>query len=223
MKERFSDRLHQLASPIWQAQHEHPFVRGIGDGSVAREQLEFWVRQDYLFLIEYARLFAIASARAPVVEEMRRFAWLAIETLDTEMELHRGYAAEFGISEAQLDGEQKAPTTQAYTDFLLRTASLGDYAELVAALLPCMWGFSEIGRRLQEQGVPADPLCARWVEMYASPEFAELADWCRGVLDGLAEGLLAEHRARLTDAFLTSSRYELMFWDMAVRLERWAI
>ncbi len=142
MAARFTDSLRQAAEPIWRAQHEHPFVRAIGDGTVDSEQLKFWVRQDYLFLKEYVRLFATAAARAPDLETLAAFARLAQETLATEMSLHRAYAAEFGISEAALAAEQKAPTTQAYTDFLLRVAALGDFAELVAALLPCIWGFS---------------------------------------------------------------------------------
>ena len=72
-----------------------------------------------------------------------------------------------------------APTTRAYTDFLVRIAATGDYAELVAALLPCMWGFSEIGLTLAARGLPADQRYAKWVRIYADPEFAALAGWCR--------------------------------------------
>jgi thiaminase/transcriptional activator TenA len=223
MSERFTDRLRSLADGIWQAQHMHPFVRAIGTGTVDRGQFEYWLRQDYLFLIEYGRLLALAAARAPDLDTMRRLAHLTEETLSTEMDLHRSYAADFGIDAAGLEAEQKSPTTQAYTDFLLRTASLGDYAELVAALLPCMWGFSEVGLELKRAGVPAEPLCARWIEMYASDEFAELAGWCRDLLDDLAEDLPAALQTRLVDAFLTSSRYELRFWDMAAAMERWPL
>lgn len=219
--EHFSDRLRAAADEIWRAQHAHPFVRAIGDGTVDMKQFAYWVRQDYLFLIDYARLFAVAVSRAPDLASMTAFARLCFETLDTEMALHRAYAAEFAITEADLESETKAPTTQAYTDFLLRTAALGDYAELVAALLPCMWGFSEIGARLKERGLPKQPQCAAWIEMYAAPEFAELAGWCRDLLDAAAAGLPESHLRRLEAAFLTSSRHELAFWEMAHTLLTW--
>lgn len=223
MPERFTDQLRAIADPIWRAQHRHPFVRAIGDGSVDRKRFAYWIRQDYLFLIDYARLFALATARAPDLETMTAFARLAHETLETEMALHRAYAAEFGISATELESEQKAPAIQAYTDFILRVAALGDYAELVAALLPCMWGFSEIGLALKQRGVPEEPLAAKWVEMYGSTEFAELAGWCRDILDRLAEGLPQAHRKRLVDAFIASSRHELRFWDAAQNLEAWQV
>jgi thiaminase (transcriptional activator TenA) len=223
VKERFSDHLHALAEPIWQAQHEHPFVRGIGDGSLDLEQFKHWVRQDYLFLIEYCRLFGLAAARAPDLETLGRFADLLQSTARTEMDLHRAYAAEFGISADELERELMGPTTRAYTDFLLRVAATGDFAELAAALLPCMWGFSEIGQRLAERGLPAEPRYAKWVQMYADPDFADLATWCRTLVDRLADDASAEQRRRMEAAFLTSSRYEYQFWDAALRLETWAV
>ena len=68
MPERFTDRLRQKAAGIWEAQHQHPFVRGIGDGELDVERFKFWLRQDYVFLIEYARLLGLAAARSPDVE-----------------------------------------------------------------------------------------------------------------------------------------------------------
>ncbi len=121
------------------------------------------------------------------------FARLLKETLETEMSLHRAYAAEFGINCEELEQESSAPTTRAYTDFLLRVATTGDFVELVAALLPCMWCFSEIGQQL------------------------------RDLLDSLAAGLPERDLQKLEAAFFTSSRYEWQFWEMAWKMERWQV
>jgi thiaminase (transcriptional activator TenA) len=217
----FSEQLRAAAAEIWEAQHAHPFVRGIGDGSLPVERFAHFVRQDYLFLVEYARMLALGAARATDVETMRRFAELAQAILGEEMELHRAFARDFGISEAQLEAEPPAPTTQAYTDFLVRTAALGDQSELAAALLPCMWGYAELGQRLAAAGLPADERYAHWIETYAAPEFDELATWCRGLVDRLGDAADEEGRARMTRAFVTCSRYELAFWEMGWTLERW--
>ena len=214
---RFSERLRQATAEVWEAQHEHPFVGGIADGTLDPDRFRFYIRQDYLFLIDYGRLLALACARAPRLELMERFADLAQSTLRTEMELHRAYAAEWGISLAQLEAERPQAATRAYTDFLLRTAALGDFAELVAALLPCMWGYSELGQRLARQPPPREPRYARWIEMYSGEEFARLAGWCREVCDEAAAGAAEDGRQRMREAFVASSRHELDFWEQAWR------
>ena len=219
----FSADLRRAADTVWQAQHEHPFLRGIADGTLTLERFSFYVRQDYLFLIEYARLLALGAARSPDLATMTRFSELTAEILTTEMDLHRSFAAELGISANELEAESPAPTTQGYTDFLVRTAAQGDFGELAAALLPCMWGYAEIGQVLARAGRSPDQRYARWVDMYASAEFAELAAWCRTLVDRLGAALGDDGRARLQRAFLTSSRYELAFWEMAWTGERWPV
>lgn len=214
---RYSDELRSMAGGIWEAQHAHPFVRGIGDGTLEVERFTHFVRQDYVYLIDYARLLALAAARAPELTWMRRFAELAGATLGTEMDMHREFAAALGITAEELGYERATPTTRAYTDFLLRTAALGDFAELVAALLPCMWGYSEVGRALAPKA--AENPYAAWIELYASPEFAAQAGWCRALTDELATGLDDAGRQRMLEAFLQSSRHELEFWDSAWRME----
>ena len=138
------------------------------------------------------------------------------ETLGTEMDLHRSFCGDLGITPADLEEEAMAPTTRAYTDFLVRTAAQADFAEVAAALLPCMWGYSEIGRRLAEGPRPGDPRLAAWIDMYASDEFAALADWCREVVDAAGDDAGPRTREAMARAFVASSRYELAFWQMAL-------
>ncbi len=216
-----SEALRAAAADTWEAQHRHPFVTGIGDGTLELSRFQTWIRQDYLFLVEYARLLALGAARAPDLDTMARFADLTQAILREEMSLHRSYAAELGISAAELEAETMLPTTQGYTDFLVRTAAHGDFAELVAALLPCMWGYGEVGERLAEGNRPGDERLAQWIDMYSSPEFAELGEWCRALTDRVAAGTGPAMRGRMERAFVTSSRYALAFWEMAWSGEEW--
>ena len=220
----FTTDIHARADKLQKAILSHPFVTGIGDGTLDAERFKHFIRQDYLFLIEYSRVLALASARAPSLEPMGRFAQLLHETLNTEMSLHRGYCARFSITEADLEATMPAPTTQAYTDFLVRTAYGGSFGELVCALLPCMWGYCEIGVTLAEQGKPADqPMYAEWIDIYSAPEFKALADWIRTLVDRLAEAAGPGERQRMEAAYVTGTRYEYAFWDMAYRLEQWPV
>jgi thiaminase/transcriptional activator TenA len=154
---------------------------------------------------------------------METFAELLAETVGTEMELHRGYAAEFGIPVAELEATDPSPTTRAYTDFLVRVAALGTFGDLVAALLPCMWGFNHTGRELQARGRPDHEQYAEWIAMYASDEFTELTEWCKSLMDDVAADASEPARERYRDLFRTSARYEYLFWDAAHRQEEWPV
>jgi thiaminase/transcriptional activator TenA len=218
---KLSERLRAVAAPIWQKTLVHPFITGLGDGSLPLDNFRFYMCQDYVFLIEYSRLLALATAKAPDLDTMGRFANLLDATLNREMALHREFAAECGINGAELAATIAAPTTYAYTRHLVRVAALADLPEIVAALLPCQWGYCEIGQMLARRGKPTNvPFYGQWIDMYASPEFAALAAWIRDLLDTFAG---AVDEKRLADTFCASARYEYLFWEMAYRMERWPV
>ena len=220
----FTTDMDRECEPIRRAILSHPFITGVGDGTLPVENFKHYVVQDYLYLIDYSRALALASARAPDLETMGWFAGLLDETLNTEMELHRRYCVEFGIDRAALEAATAAPTTVAYTSFLLKTAYQGSFAELVAALLPCQWGYWDIGDHLSRRGEPAHaPLYCQWIRMYSSEEFAGLARHIRSLADGIAAGAGAAQKADMAEAYRTSLRFELGFWDMAQTLEGWRV
>jgi thiaminase/transcriptional activator TenA len=212
--DRFSRRLLALGRPYVERQLDHPTVRGIADGTLEERRFRAWLAQDYLFLLDYVRLLALAAGRAPDAEALGGLVDLAHSTLHEELSLHRSYAARFGLGEAELEGTVKSRTCAAYTDFLLRTAAIGEFAEIVAALLPCMWGYSELGRAMAARGLPAEPRYREWVQTYADPGFAELAAWCAGLLDRATEGLGQGRLDACERAFVTALEHEIAFWDL---------
>jgi thiaminase (transcriptional activator TenA) len=182
----------------------HPFVRGIEDGSLDEAAFRFYIRQDYLFLIDYGRLLSLGAARAPRLDWMRRFSALAQSVLETEMDLHREFAGRWGV--ADLATVPVEPATAGYCNFLLRVASLGDFSELAAAVLPCMWTYAEIGSGSN----PTSERYREWIDVYASVEFGELAAWARSIVDEV-DG----DEDRMGAAFAASCEHEVRFWDAA--------
>jgi thiaminase (transcriptional activator TenA) len=223
MTDRFTDELLEAARPIWDAQLEHPFVRGIADGTLDPETFRNWVVQDYLYLKDFARVFAWAVAKAERLDSMGWYAAVLNLTLNTEMGLHRDYATRFGVGLVELESAPMWPTTRAYTDFLVRTSADGDMAELVAALLPCAWGYAYIAERMARGEQPSDPRYADWIAMYASPEFVDAAEWLRAEMDRLAADAGPDKRERLREIFVLSSRYEWQFWEMCWTGEKWPV
>ncbi|AKP75869.1 MULTISPECIES: thiaminase II [Priestia] len=220
---KFSERLYEKLQPIWRQNHNHPFVQGMGDGTLEKEKFRFYMIQDYLYLIDYAKLFAIGAMKATDLQTMGKFAALLDSTLNEEMSLHREYAKKFEISEKELEKAQPSPTTLAYTHYMLHVGQSGTLAELVAALLPCMWSYWEIGKELSEKPGANNEFYREWIEMYSSEEFGELATWCINLFDSLTEDKSEVELEKLEEIFLNTTRFEYMFWDMAYNEAMWPI
>ncbi len=215
----FIDELHDEVKPQISAQLAHPFVRGIADGSLDPKVFENWVKQDYRYLIEYARVFGFCAARADTLEAMTWYANALHLTLATEMDLHRQYAKRFDISAQELESTPMWPTTRAYTDFLVRFAQSGDYAEAVAALLPCTWGYVDLALEIARGEPPRDQRYVDWIAQYSDPEFVAAAEWLKNEMERVATDKNGLARERLKNLFVTSCRYELAFWEMCWRGE----
>ena len=218
-----SEWLRGQCAAEWSAAHEsHPFVVGLRDGTLPLNKFQYFMRQDYAFLIDYCRVLGISAAKSRGLDDMARWAALLDETLNSEMSLHRGFCADFGITEAELIATEPMPSTVAYTDHLLRAAYEGDALEVAVALLPCQWGYDEIGRMLErEQTAPADSFHARWAAGYAAPEYREMTVWLKSFVDTQGESVTGGTRARLLDLFRAGTRYEYLFWEAAWKLESW--
>ena len=212
----FSEQMREAVRGEWDRAHvDHPTVRGIGDGTLSLERFRYYMAQDYLFLIDYCRVLALGVAKSPDLESMGRWAALLDETLNSEMELHRSFCVDFGISLEELEATAPSPATLAYTGHLLRVANEGSIAEIAAALLPCQWGYDDIGRALASGAAPDGSLHRRWIEGYNAPEYQAVTAWLRGFVDRLAEDAEAEMRDRMRELFAEGVRQEFAFWQAA--------
>ncbi|ELZ11013.1 transcription regulator [Halovivax asiaticus JCM 14624] len=216
----FSDELLDAGTEIWEAQYEHPFVTELADGTLDPDAFRHWVEQDYRYLLDYARTFAIAATKARREERMAGLLNVAHTTLDIEMDLHRSFAADYGISREDLDSTQKAPTCVAYTNFLVRTAHEGTLPEIAAAVYPCGQGYLDVAEHMAERA-DEEHRYTPFIEMYTSDEFYEVADWMRALVDDCAERNPGEREA-MREAFLTSARLEHEFWEMCYAKEGWS-
>ena len=216
-------RMSAATEEIWENCHRHPFVQGIADGSLDHDKFCFYMLQDYVYLFDYARVFAIGVAKAKDPEVMRIFANYVQQIMSGEMDIHRGYMKRLGISPE--DAERTVPSLDnlSYTSYMIRIAYDDGAAEVAAAILSCALSYEAIAERMvaEHPGTPARPGAAdhpfygEWVQGYASPGYhaanLELID----LTERLAEGLDEARLQHLIDVFVNCSRYELLFWDMA--------
>ena len=216
-----SDHLLEIGEPIWQAQKNHPFVVELADGSLDSDAFEHWIKQDYRYLQDYARLWALAGTKAREETRMTALLDVAHTILGTEMDLHRSFAADYGISQDELEATEKAPTCVAYTNFLLRTAYEGSFAEIAAALYPCMQGYLDIADHMAELADETHEYTP-FIDTYTGDEFREDVAWGREFVDDCWERYPGEREA-MEEAFLMSAKLEYRFWEMAYTEEGWGL
>src|SRR5712691_3317800 len=218
----FTAELWASIAPIYDAILRHPFLRGLTDGSLARDAFRYYVIQDAHYLRDFARALSIAAARAPREDWIIMLNEHSAGALRVERSLHEAFFRDFGLSEKDVAAVPLAPTNLAYTSYLLAVAYGAPFHEALAALLPCYWIYWEVGKELERAG-SKDPLFARWIATYASEEFGSIVRAVLETTDTLAARLTEDDRGAMRRHFVTTSRYEWMFWDMGHRLERWPV
>jgi thiaminase/transcriptional activator TenA len=216
----FSEQLWEAGDDVYRAILDHPFLRGLTDGTLPHAAFRHFVVQDSHYLRDYARALAVCAAKAPTEEDVRAFAADAVGALAAEQGMH----AEFMEQLEQAGGAEEGvlPTTRAYTSYLLATAYGGSFAEGLAAVLPCYWIYARVGAALLARSSP-DPLYARWIATYADEEFQSVVRRVLELADRVGAELSGAERRRAAAHFATTARYEWMFWDAAWRGETWPV
>jgi thiaminase (transcriptional activator TenA) len=221
-REGFTRELWGSITSIYNGILDHPFLRGLTDSTLTEERFRFYVLQDALYLREYARALSLAGVRSPDESALVMFNEHSAGAINVERSLHEGFLKDLGMTQADAEGTQPSPTTLAYTSFLLKSATLGDYPEVLGAVLPCYWIYWEVGKALLERGSP-NPMYKKWIDAYGGEEFGTLVEAVLDLTDRVCEELTSSQKARVREAFVTTSRYEWMFWDAAWRLEGWPV
>ena len=217
-------RLKAAAGGDWDAYTGHDFVRRLGDGSLPEACFRHYLGQDYLFLLHFARAYALAIYKAEDLEEMRAAATTVDALLNGEMTLHVSTCAGWGLSEADMAALPEDPRNMAYTRYVLERGMAGDLLDLLVALAPCVVGYAEIGSRLA-----ADPATVaegnpygQWIETYAGEDYQGVARASIAQLDRVAAKRLGgDPRASgrwgsLSATFTAATRLEIGFWEMGL-------
>ena len=221
-REGFTNELWRSITSIYNEILAHSFLRGLTDGTLTEERFRFYVLQDGVYLREYARALSLTGVRSPNESALVMFNEHSAGAITVERSLHEGFLKDLGVTQEEAEVTKATPTTLAYTSFLLRTASLDDYPEVLGAVLPCYWIYREVGKALLERGSP-NPLYRKWIDTYGGEEFGTLVEAVLDLTDEVCEDLNPVQKYRVEEAFVATSRYEWMFWDAAWSLEGWPV
>lgn len=217
---KLTEILFEHAKPIWDGYLKQDFVAELGRGTLSKDRFRFYMVQDYLYLLQYSKVFALGIVKSRDEESMCRFAEMVHNTLQNEMNIHKHYMKRLGITEEELKTQKMAHANTSYTSYMLEVAYGQGVLEILAAILSCAWSYEMIGENHGKiKGACEHPLFGEWVQGYSSLEYAEstkdIIDW----MDALGEGISKEALENLIDIFVRCSRYEHDFWEMAYQKE----
>ena len=217
MKGTLFHRLREARPEDWSAYVDHPFVRGLGDGSLPLPAFQTYLVQDYLFLIQFARAHALAVVKSRGIADMRKAAAGVSAILERELDLHITYCRSWGLSPSDIEQTPEARATTAYTRYVMDVGLSGDLLDLHVALAPCIIGYYEIASELARRPGALDPAnpYRDWIAQYAGEDYAEVAAGAYAHLDDLAHRMLAPARFEaVADIFAMACRLEADFWEM---------
>ena len=219
---KFTEELWDSIAPIYSAILEHGFVKGLRDGSLKEECFKFYVVQDALYLREFARTLSIAAAKSPKDDWMMMFNDHSSGALKVERALHEGFFKDFGMEKNEVYRTPQAPSNLAYTSYLLAIGYSAPFHEMIGAILPCYWIYREVGNELIKSGSP-NALYQRWIGTYGGDEYDEITRGVLALANEISVGLNGEQREAMKTHFITTTRYEWMFWEMGLRRQRWPV
>ncbi|PRM89723.1 thiaminase II [Aliarcobacter cryaerophilus] len=213
----FSRQLKQKAIKVWEDGYNHPFVQELGAGTLDKDKFKFYLLQDYLYLLEYAKVFALALTKADDEKMLGNLSAITKATLVDEMKLHHLYMKEFGISDEEVKNVRASLFNRTYTANMLATSLKGDLAHTLATVFPCAWTYCDYGKRLKEQykDTLENNFYKSWIDTYSSSEFEDSFEWFYDALDELVKNKTESEKKVVEDIFISSVEFEYMFWEMA--------
>lgn len=211
-----TEKLLLAAKDIWQQYHTHPFVMGIQDGTLDKEKFRYYMIQDYLYLEDYAKTFAVGVAKAKSLRTANLFAKY-ISVMNGELNVHDGYLARLGVTQEEINATPRSLDNLSYTSYMLRVAYEEGEAEILAAILSCAYSYEVIAKKIVENDPASvnNEFYGDWIKGYISDDYAQENIILLKELDRLTQNYTDQQIQHLADIFVACSRYELAFWEMA--------
>lgn len=218
---RISERLRDDAGPVWESLTGHPFVAELCRGDLPLEKFEYYILQDYHYLVTAMRNFSIIASKAPTVEALREIISILDLEARSEFDGYLELLERLGYTADDASGVEPMPVSVSYGGFLVSTSSVGSYAEAITAVLPCFWSYAEIARRWSAELESNEvELYRDWGHAYAGEKYLRLVGKLRDLVDEAGE---REPYEKLKEVFITASRFEYMFWDAVYSGRRWPV
>ncbi|MBO7300575.1 MAG: TenA family protein [Tidjanibacter sp.] len=205
----WTDKIWEASLPIYERIIAHPFIKELADGTLAMESFVRYLAQDEIYIKNYGEEMFLMADMMPSEEMRTMFRTFAEEGMAAEAAMHQMLIDRFGI-ETRVEPSEVTSGYMAHTRRHIESQSL---PHAMAAMLPCMWIYNEVGLYIYAHRNQNDNPYADWVATYASEDFTEGTKMILDLCNKIAEEASPEVIAEMNEAYLISAEYEWKFWD----------
>ena len=209
----------------WNSYIKHDFVIKLTSNSLNKKIFLNYLIQDYLFLIQFSKAWSLAIVKSDTLYEMKVAANTVNGLINFEMDLHIDLCGSYGISKIDLENANEENENIAYTRYVLEAGYSGDLLDLLAALIPCVLGYGEIGLN-NAKVIPEDFMYHKWLKTYSSKEYQKICDEVANMFDNAILLRLDKNYKdsykwnNIKKIFRKAVLLEVDFWNMAMRLDK---
>ncbi len=216
---KWSEKTWSETAHIFRSITEMSFMKELAGGTLPREKFLFYIAQDDIYLLSYARALAMIAARATTRAEVAAFTKFAEIALVSEQMMHD----EFFKETPPADRADIQPACHHYTSYLLAVAATEPVEVAMAAVLPCFWIYREVGAHIYKNATAEGNPYQAWIDTYVGEEFDALVDEAIALCDAAAARSTPEQQARMTSAYAFAARLEYDFWNAGYKLREWEV
>ncbi|KAH8821525.1 thiamine biosynthesis protein-like protein (Thi-4) [Xylogone sp. PMI_703] len=203
----------------WRGHVEHDFVARLADGTLPTDKFKYYLIQDYLYLVQFARANALASYKAKTSEDIAAAASIVTHIFH-EMKLHVEYCEGFGVSQAEMEAsEESQELCTNRRRYVLDVGQSEDWIALQIAMAPCLIGYGHIAQRLfnDPETKREGNIYWKWIENYVADDYVEAVRIGSGQKELIEKHMVQQSPSRIEELvkiFIHATNMERGFWDM---------
>ncbi|MGL6064372.1 MAG: thiaminase II [Fusobacteriaceae bacterium] len=206
---------------IWTSYNEHPFLKELESGKLDLEKFKFYLVQDYFYLFEYVKIFAIGITKTSDEKPMQKLAKSIDGILNKELDIHRGYMSLLNIDEKTLKNTKSSLDNISYVNYMQAVSLNGDLLDVFSAILSCAYSYLLIAEKVKKNNplIVEHKIFGNWVKGYSSPDYRKSCEDLLDLIDELGEGIDNNKKNKLKEIFVNCSKFEYKFWEMSYNME----
>lgn len=205
----WSKEVWKKSSRIYNAILDLDFLKELSEGKLDKDIFARYIAQDELYLKNYYHQMNMLADLMEDKKDRDLFLSFAQSGMEGEKAMHDMLIDQYGI-ETRVDPSK---VTSDYNSHICEGIATGNPCIALAAVLPCMWIYNEVGLHiLKHSNLEGNPY-KEWILEYGQEEFTTGVNQVLEMIDGWADKADIQTRKKMDYYYLKAALYEYAFWD----------